>query len=84
MRNGKRDGVGTFFYKDGCFYCGEWSENRMHGKGKLYSQNDQLIYDGSWYMDSFHGKGLLFNLDKTALTVPYDYYDLSHIDEVWQ
>jgi hypothetical protein len=25
IRNGKREGLGTFFYQDGCFYEGEWS-----------------------------------------------------------
>lgn len=84
MRDGQRDGLGTFFYKDGCFYWGEWSNNRMHGKGKLYSQNDQLIYDGSWYMDSFHGRGLLFNLDPMSLHLSFDFHDMTLIEDYWQ
>jgi hypothetical protein len=56
----------------------------MHGKGKLYSQDDKLIYDGSWYMDSFHGRGLLCNLDPAPLDLPFDFYDLAHAEDVWQ
>lgn len=51
----------------------------MHGKGKLYSQNDKLIYDGNWYMDSFHGRGLLFNLEPMPLSLPFDFNDLTLI-----
>jgi lysyl-tRNA synthetase class I len=39
IKNGMRDGYGVFYYKDGCYYQGEWRENKMHGKGQLYFNN---------------------------------------------
>ena len=31
-----RHGVGTYFYKNGDKYCGNWRKSRMHGKGSFY------------------------------------------------
>lgn len=31
-----RNGYGTFYYRDGGIYEGEWKDNLMHGYGKLF------------------------------------------------
>lgn len=31
MYNGKRNGQGTFYYKDGGYYQGNWKDNMMNG-----------------------------------------------------
>lgn len=36
----------------------------MHGKGKLFYNEDQLIYDGHWDMDCFQGLGKLYNYEE--------------------
>lgn len=33
---GKREGWGKYQYKDGGYYEGEWKNDVMFGKGKLY------------------------------------------------
>ena len=37
--NGLRHGKGTFNYKEGGRYEGEWSKNKMNGKGTLFYPN---------------------------------------------
>ena len=61
MKNGKRCGKGTFYYKDGTYYKGTWKDNKMHGKGCLYYANNVLAYEGGWYMHSLHGSGKIYN-----------------------
>lgn len=34
-----RNGFGTFFYKEGGKYVGEWVDNKMQGRGALYYPN---------------------------------------------
>ena len=51
MLNGKRNGHGTFYYKDGGFYQGEWKDNAMNGFGRLFYDNRILAYQGQWYND---------------------------------
>lgn len=46
-----REGYGTFYYKDGGYYQGEWKQNLMNGNGRLYYDNDHLAYEGQWYND---------------------------------
>jgi len=39
-----RHGFGTFYYKEGGKYCGEWIKNRMEGKGVLYYASGKIAY----------------------------------------
>lgn len=79
-----RDGYGAFYYKDGCFYLGEWKENRMHGKGKLFYNEDQLIYDGHWDMDCFQGLGKLYNYEENNEKQMIDYTNLTEVESYWK
>lgn len=64
---GLRHGQGTFYYKEGGKYIGEWKENKMNGKGTLYYPNDEVAYDGNWKDDQLHGNGTLYNEEVTIL-----------------
>lgn len=68
-----RNGYGTFYYKDGGYYQGEWKQNLMNGHGKLYYDHDRLAYDGQWYNDEFHGKGKVYNDNWEDLQGSLDY-----------
>lgn len=61
MLNGERNGEGTFYYKDGGFYKGEWKNNQMNGYGKLFYDGGGVAYEGQWYKDEFHGRGKVHN-----------------------
>ena len=51
MKNGKRNGEGVFYYRDGGYYDGHWKDNMMNGHGKLYYDNGKVAYEGQWYRD---------------------------------
>lgn len=53
--NGKRDGVGKFYYFDGGLYDGDWVENKMQGYGVLYYTSGKIAYEGQWFSDMFTG-----------------------------
>lgn len=55
MQNGMRHGEGTYFYKDGRKYVGQWKDDKEHGSGVLYSYNRNKIYDGQWQNGMRHG-----------------------------
>jgi len=59
--NGMRDGRGKFYYQDGGLFDGEWSQNKMHGKGVLSYASGKPAYDGDWIDDKFDGYGILYN-----------------------
>lgn len=80
---GMRHGFGRFHYQDGGYYEGEWRNNKMHGFGKLFYQNGDLAYEGYWKDDMFHGKGKVFNDSPRALQRPFDYANLTGLDECW-
>ncbi len=46
-----RHGRGKFFYKEGSYYHGDWSNNKMHGIGVLYYPNATIAYEGEWKDD---------------------------------
>ena len=46
-----RHGFGKYNYRNGGFYDGQWSEDHMHGYGKLYYPGGQLAYQGEWVND---------------------------------
>ncbi len=55
----------------------------MSGFAKLFYQNGQLAYEGHWKDDMFHGKGKVFNDNTKKLTEPFDYTNLTGLDECW-
>ncbi len=63
MLNGKMKGKGRFtnhYFDD--VYEGDWSGNRMNGKGKA-TYASGAIYEGDWVNGKKHGKGKLINRD---------------------
>ena len=46
--NGKYEGHGKFYFDTGIYYIGEWKNNIMHGKGKLYDKEGQIMEEGIW------------------------------------
>lgn len=47
--------VGTHTFAWGHRYEGEWKVGKMHGNGRLYSENGQLIQEGAWADGVFQG-----------------------------
>lgn len=67
--NKRREGNGTFNFNDGSVYTGEWKDDKMHGRGKLKSNQIVEIsgdrvksrkgieYEGYWIEGMLQGKG---------------------------
>jgi hypothetical protein len=79
-----RHGAGRFYYQDGGMYDGEWLENKMCGKGKLYYQSGTLAYDGYWRNDQFQGPGRLCNEMAEILEDGFDCRDFNGVGEYWK
>ncbi len=62
-KEGKITGKGTFIWKNGEKYVGEWLNNLRHGHGvETYPENDsinRISYDGEWKGDMRSGQGTL-------------------------
>lgn len=46
-KNGKRAGIGSFFYADGSVYNGSWQNHKKEGVGEIFISNGDS-YDGYW------------------------------------
>lgn len=57
MVEGRPQGYGKAYYKDGRFYEGEWLKGRPHGQGKLYYDNMNIWYEGEWVKGKREGFG---------------------------
>jgi hypothetical protein len=55
FRHGQRYGRGTYEWKDGSCYDGDWARGKKHGVGRW--QGEDGVYDGSWKEDRRHGLG---------------------------
>lgn len=44
--DGLRSGYGTFYYREGGKYCGDWYNGQMHGRGTLYYSDGRIAYQG--------------------------------------
>ena len=53
--NGRREGIGHSFTKNGKYYIGQWSNNLRNGKGTLYYSNGNIEKEGNWVNDGFVG-----------------------------
>ena len=51
------EGKGKCFLEEGIYYIGEFSNDKMHGKGVMYNKNDNIIYDGEFAIGQREGKG---------------------------
>ena len=43
--------------EDGNYYNGQWLNDNMEGKGKIYNKNGLVIYDGDFLNDNYDGYG---------------------------
>ena len=54
------NGYGTYVYKDGTKYIGNFKEGRAHGQGACYYvSGDKDRYIGEWANHNYNGKGVL-------------------------
>ncbi|EPY26694.1 hypothetical protein AGDE_11139 [Angomonas deanei] len=64
FRNGKREGEGTLFIKDGNapyrrVYEGEWLNGMRDGRGTQWTKDGE-VYEGEFVADKRHGNGRLY------------------------
>jgi hypothetical protein len=45
--NDKREGKGSFVWKDGRKYEGDWQDGKQHGIG-IFTSKDNLVKKGEW------------------------------------
>ncbi|MBO5693419.1 MAG: hypothetical protein J6R74_05725, partial [Tidjanibacter sp.] len=50
-------GLGTFYYKSGSRYVGEWDNGVECGTGILYDADSRVVYCGAWNNGKPNGKG---------------------------
>ncbi|CAD8067987.1 unnamed protein product [Paramecium sonneborni] len=71
-------------YEDGYIYRGQGFEPATReGYGILTDQNDNTVYDGQWKDNQYHGQGKLINVQAEQIEGPFDYQDLSAIENGW-
>ena len=56
--NGKRNGIGEYFWEKDVFYIGEWKDNLMNGEG-IYYFSKEAWYEGSFKNNKMEGFGIL-------------------------
>ena len=61
------NGKGTYAWKDGSRYTGEFKESKFHGKG-LFTSPDGKMYNGQYKEGKRHGKGMFSFLDGRRYT----------------
>lgn len=59
VKNGKKHGQGTLYFKNGDKYVGQWQNDKKHGQG-TYLYADDEKYVGQWENDNMHGEGTYF------------------------
>ena len=59
FKNGKREGKGIYYYKDGDRYEGEFKNDKYEGKG-IYYYDDGDRYEGEFKNSLFEGKGIYY------------------------
>ncbi|CAD8167607.1 unnamed protein product [Paramecium octaurelia] len=79
--NGKKEGRGRLYYKEGGYYDGNWKNDRINGQGVLYYASGRPAYDGEWIDDKFQGLGILYN--DTPKIEDINYRNLEDIGFAW-
>ena len=59
MKNGIREGKGTYYYNNSNRYRGDWKNGMKEGKGIFY-YNDGERYEGDFKNDIKEGKGIFY------------------------
>lgn len=55
--NGKKEGEGTFIFKDGWKHIGFFKNDIPDGEGKQYDENGKITFEGNFYKYKLNGKG---------------------------
>lgn len=58
FKNGKRCGLGVYYWEKDVFYEGEWDNNCMNGTG-MYQFSKESIYEGGFKNNKMDGFGIL-------------------------
>jgi hypothetical protein len=77
---GKRHGTGTYYYKEGYKFVGNWEQDIMNGFGVLWLNENEKWYEGEWANNVFHGRGSLYNTNSEKLDEEKSY--LENFDEI--
>ena len=62
LKDGKRNGRGTYYFADRQKYVGEWKDGKRHGQG-TYFWADGGRYEGEWQNDKRNGQGTHYYAD---------------------
>ena len=73
LKNKKREGFGKCIYENKNYYIGQWLNDQINGKGKIYTKNNNLIYEGDFVNGKFEGKGTYY--DKNGGYYIGDFFD---------
>ena len=57
-------GIGTFVFRDGRKYEGQWRNNKMHGYGMLTLGNGKSWFEGEFVDDKREGFGVFYSVKK--------------------
>lgn len=79
---GKRHGKGSFYYREGYKFEGDWQDDAMNGFGILWFDEKTKIYEGEWRNNLFHGRGTLFN-HEPKLNANFDGTDFKQLQGGW-
>uniref|UniRef100_A0A8C8SMG9 Radial spoke head 1 homolog n=1 Tax=Pelusios castaneus TaxID=367368 RepID=A0A8C8SMG9_9SAUR len=60
-------GLGTYRFKNGARYIGEFVENKKHGQG-VFMYPDGSKYEGEWVEDQRHGSGVYYYMNGDTYT----------------
>eukprot|EP00347_Sterkiella_histriomuscorum_P016427 403353219 len=55
-----KHGFGVKLFSNGDLYNGEWKDNKMHGRGGFYFQQDNYFFKGDFYEGQISGRGIFF------------------------
>ena len=56
FKNGKKNGIGYYYWSDNSNYIGEWKDDNLEGYG-IYHFQDGSIYKGEWKKNKMDGLG---------------------------
>jgi len=57
FRQGLKQPRGVLRFADGDVYEGDFKENKISGKGRLFNLSKKIMYEGDWLDNKMHGEG---------------------------
>jgi hypothetical protein len=65
-------GIGTAWFYSGSVYCGQFSNGKMHGNGRLVKADSTKI-NGEWFNGLLHGLAVTYFADGSVFHGEYDH-----------